>query len=119
MLNLRVFLRDQNLDLMDQYLNQGQFRSIPVFVLFDEEFREVGHFIERPASVTARRATQRRALFVEHPEFGSPETPLSQQPESVRVPLMEALAALRAETKGEDVRDVVQALREIVASVRA
>src|SRR5215472_1152618 len=31
-LNLRVFLRDQNPDLMDHYLNKGQFRSIPVFV---------------------------------------------------------------------------------------
>jgi len=30
-LNLRVFLRDQNLDLMDQYLKNGEFRSIPVF----------------------------------------------------------------------------------------
>ena len=29
---MRVFLRDQNPDLMDQYLNRGMFRSIPVFV---------------------------------------------------------------------------------------
>ncbi|HKD77728.1 MAG TPA: thioredoxin family protein, partial [Ktedonobacterales bacterium] len=26
-LNLRVFLRDQNLDIMDQFLNKGEFRS--------------------------------------------------------------------------------------------
>ncbi len=51
-LNLRVFLRDQNPDLMDQYLNQGQYRSIPVFAFFDDEFRELGRWIERPASVT-------------------------------------------------------------------
>ncbi|MGH2517127.1 MAG: thioredoxin family protein, partial [Ktedonobacterales bacterium] len=37
-LNLRVFLRDQNLDLIDQYLKEGQFRSIPVFVFFDDSF---------------------------------------------------------------------------------
>src|SRR5579883_3082777 len=74
-LHLRVFLRDQNLDLMDQYLNQGQFRSIPVFVFFDAQFNEVGRFIERPASVTERRARQRRDLFAQHPEFGSPDTP--------------------------------------------
>ena len=35
-LNLRVFLRDQNLDLMDQCLKEGKYRSIPVFVFFDE-----------------------------------------------------------------------------------
>jgi hypothetical protein len=32
---MRVFLRDQNPDLMDQYLNRGIFKSIPVFVFFD------------------------------------------------------------------------------------
>src|SRR5215469_8271325 len=41
-LTLRIFLRDHHLDLMDQYLNQGQFRSIPVFVFFDEQFNELG-----------------------------------------------------------------------------
>src|SRR5687767_14394946 len=32
---MRVFLRDRNPDLMDQYLNRGIFKSIPVFVFFD------------------------------------------------------------------------------------
>src|SRR5439155_25082005 len=51
-LNLRVFLRDQNLDLMDQYLKQGKFRSIPAFVFLDQNFNELGHWNERPDSVT-------------------------------------------------------------------
>src|SRR5690242_5309489 len=50
-LNLHVFLRDQTLDIMNQYLNQGKFMSIPVFVFFDEEMRELGRFTERPAAV--------------------------------------------------------------------
>src|SRR2546423_3434936 len=94
-LELRIFLRDQNPDLMDQYLNQGQFRSIPVFVFFDEHFAEIGRFIERPASVTERRARQRRELFAHHPEFGSPDTPADQLPEDVRVTLMQELTRLR------------------------
>jgi hypothetical protein len=49
---LRVFLRDRNPDLMDRYLNQGMFRSIPVFVFLDEHMQELGRFVERPASVT-------------------------------------------------------------------
>ncbi|HLY29631.1 MAG TPA: thioredoxin family protein, partial [Ktedonobacterales bacterium] len=28
-LNLRIFLRDQNLDLADQYLKEGKYRSVP------------------------------------------------------------------------------------------
>src|SRR5437763_5571459 len=53
-LDVRVFLRDQNDDIMERYLNKGQFKSIPVFVFFDEAFRELGHWIERPASEIGR-----------------------------------------------------------------
>ena len=118
-LDLRIFLRDQNLDLMDQYLNQGQFRSIPVFVFFDEDFHEIGCFIERPASVTARRARQRQELFAQHPEFGSPDTPVDQLPEEVRVRLMHEMTRLREEAKAVDNQEVVRALREIVERVGA
>jgi hypothetical protein len=118
-LDLRIFLRDQNLDLMDQYLNQGQFRSIPVFVFFDEDFNEVGRFIERPASVTERRARQRQELFAQHPELGSPEVPVADLPEDVRATLMQEMTRLREATKAQDNRDVVQALREIVERVAA
>ncbi len=118
-LNLRVFLRDQNLDLIDQYLNRGEFRSIPVFVFFDNDFQELGHFIERPDSVTERRAEQRKTLFAEHPEFGSPDTPFAQLPEETRVQVMEASAQFRETTKADDNRAVVEALREIVSGARA
>lgn len=118
-LNVRIFLRDQNLDLMDQFLNEGQFRSIPVFAFFDEQFQEVGRFIERPASVTERRRQQRAALAAEHPEFGSPDTPIMELPEDVRARLSQALAAGRDESKAADNREVVQALRAIVEHVGA
>ena len=118
-LDLRIFLRDQNLDLMDQYLNQGQYRSIPVFVFFDDAFQELGVFTERPPSVTERRATKRSELYAQHPEFGSPETPISQLPEEVRLRVTEATAALRADSKRDDTQDVVHTLREIVERVPA
>jgi hypothetical protein len=118
-LDPRIFLRDQNLDLMDQYLNQGQYRSIPVFVFFDDAFQELGVFTERPPSVTERRAAKRSELYAQHPEFGSPETPISQLPEEVRLRVTEATAALRANSKRDDTQDVVHALREIVERVPA
>ncbi len=118
-LNVRVFLRDQNLDLMDQFLNQGQFRSIPVFAFFDDQFHEIGHFIERPESVTERRSQLRAAAFAQHPEFGSPDTPIEQIPEDVRARLSQAMASGREESKRTDNRDVVQALGAIVERVPA
>ena len=65
----RVFLRDKNADLMDQYLNQGMFRSIPVFAFFDENMSEVARLLERPPKVTeeleAKMLEVRKALRAE------------------------------------------------------
>jgi Thioredoxin len=115
-LSLRVFLRDQNLDIMDQYLNDGQFRSIPVFAFFDDQFHELGRFIERPESVTERRSQLRKEYHAEHPELGSPETPISQMPEEARTRLMQAMAGLREQGKAIDNQDVVRSLRAILES---
>lgn len=110
-LTLRVFLRDQNLDLMEQFLNNGH-RSIPVFAFFDDEFNELGRFIERPASVTERRQQRRREIYASRPEFGSPEEPVAALPEAIRLELTERLAASRAADKAWEDREVV---REVVA----
>jgi hypothetical protein len=118
-LDLRIFLRDQNPDLMDQFLNRGEFRSIPVFAFFDDQFREIGRFIERPDSVTERRARFRRELFAQHPEFGSPDTPVDQLPEEVRVQIMQETTAKRAEWKPLENREVVRELRQIVEPIAA
>ncbi len=50
---LRVFFRDQNLDLTDCFLNNG-YRSIPVLVLFDQDWNEIARWIERPHAATQR-----------------------------------------------------------------
>ena len=67
---VRVFLRDRNPDLMDQYLNRGLYKSIPVFVFFDAEMRELARFVERPPSVTEvmeqKQLELRRALREEN-----------------------------------------------------
>jgi Thioredoxin len=71
---MRVFLRDQNPDLMDQYLNRGIFKSIPVFVFFDRDMKEVARFIERPPKITEymeqKQLELRRQMRAQHgPEW--------------------------------------------------
>ncbi|MBS4220580.1 thioredoxin family protein [Bacillus sp. FJAT-49711] len=39
-LEVRMLLRDQNLELMDQYLTNGTARSIPIFIFIDKEGNE-------------------------------------------------------------------------------
>ena len=56
---LRVFLRDQNADLRDTFLNNG-YQSIPVVVFFDQNWNEIGRWLER-AHVATNRAANIRA----------------------------------------------------------
>ena len=113
-LDIRTFLRDQNLDLMDQYLNQGKFRSIPVFAFFDDEFRPVAVFIERPRSVTELRDRKRREIYASDPAFGAPGEPVDRLPEDVRQRLQEAIAKMREDTKAFADREVIRELRELI-----
>jgi len=118
-LDVRIFLRDQNDDIMQRYLNKGQFKSIPVFVFFDDDFRELGHWIERPASVTEVRAKRRKDIFAAHPEFGSPDAPIDQLSEETRVRLQAELTKMRDETVKFANAEVVRELREIATRVAA
>ncbi len=47
-LELRIFPRDQNMDIENEHLNQGKFASIPVFAFYGPAFRPLNHWIERP-----------------------------------------------------------------------
>ena len=47
-IEMRIFLRDENPDVMDQFLKRGLYRSIPVFAFFDEDMNELARFIEQP-----------------------------------------------------------------------
>ncbi len=51
-IELRVFARDENLDIMDRYLSHGG-RSIPVAIVFDEEMNQLGWWGPRPAPAQA------------------------------------------------------------------
>jgi hypothetical protein len=115
--DLRVFLRDQNDDLMSQYMN-GEYKSIPVFAFFDDSFREIGRWIERPASVTERRKKRRAEVFASDPRFGSPDSPVDQLPEAVRGDLMTALQAMRDEMRPFADAEVVREIRETVTKAR-
>ncbi len=55
-MTLRVFLRDQNADIMDEFLLDGKKRAIPVFVFYTDDLRYIAHFTERSASAHAELA---------------------------------------------------------------
>lgn len=115
-LNLRVFPRDENLDLMNQYLNQGVHLSIPVFVFFDEEFREIGHWIERPALVSEMQSQMLDDLFATDPalEGVARGTSMATMPEEARMRMGQAYGEFRSATRETADREVVREIRALL-----
>lgn len=64
-LPLRIFDRDQNLDLMNEFLWRHKFMCIPVVIFYDRDWNELGHWTERPATAYKWTAELRHALRTE------------------------------------------------------
>jgi hypothetical protein len=52
-LELRVLRRDENLDLMDKHLSPTGGRAIPMVMVLDDTFEEIGWWGSRPAELQA------------------------------------------------------------------
>src|SRR5699024_10445247 len=61
-LPVRLLLRDQNLELMDQYLTNGKSRSIPIFIFINEDGEEVTTWGPRTEKIQAFSEEQRKKL---------------------------------------------------------
>ncbi|MDE3231028.1 MAG: thioredoxin family protein [Chloroflexota bacterium] len=94
-LNVRIFLRDHNLDIADQYLKEGKYRSVPVFVFFDQNMRELGHFIERPALATAEMQKATDTLVAAHPDLPDIAGSFEAMGEEAKRLRLRSLSALR------------------------
>lgn len=69
LIDARYFIRDENLDLMDQYLTNGKSRSIPIIVLINQEGEEVAKW--GPRAPEGQKLADE--LFGSLPPKGTPE----------------------------------------------
>jgi len=71
-IDLRVVQREENLDIIDQHLNQGIYRSVPCFIFLDENYQEIANLKERAESMTRifeqEQLDVRRRLRVQYKE---------------------------------------------------
>lgn len=117
-IELRIFPRDQNLDLMNQYLNQGKYQSIPVFVFFDGDWNELGHFIERPAAVTAEMAQETRRFAEANPQLEGINRAYEHMPDETRQRVRENSSAFRWNNMLRWNRIFLDEIRALVAAGR-
>ena len=48
-MEMRIFPRDSNLDIMNEFLKEGKWASIPTVVFYTSDHQYICHWIERPA----------------------------------------------------------------------
>ena len=67
---LRIFPRDQHHDIMNEFLKEGQWMSIPTVVFYTADHRYIYHWIERPQVAEREIAEIEAAIRAENPEIG-------------------------------------------------
>jgi Thioredoxin len=61
-MELRILARDENLDVMNEFLRDGEFQSIPVFVFYTDDMKYIYHFIERSEVANAETVKMREEM---------------------------------------------------------
>ena len=72
-IEMKVFLRDANLDIMAEFLNRGEFLSIPTVVFYTPDMKYLGHWIERAALAYSEQARTRDEVLAEMPTAPQPD----------------------------------------------
>jgi hypothetical protein len=66
-LDMRVFPRDSNIDIMNEFLKDGKHQSIPVAVFYTGDHRYICHWIERPALANIDRSRIEAEVKAQNP----------------------------------------------------
>ena len=114
-LELRIFLRDENADIMDEFLsNGGKSRAIPVFVFYTEDLGYITHFTERSAGAHAGLAL---AMNEAKEKLSLPESAtLGNLPAAEKQALLTELIARIAPHSDQWRRDAIGEMRGLLAT---
>jgi hypothetical protein len=78
-MEMRVFPRDQNLDIMSEFLKDGEFQSIPTAVFYTRDNRYIAHWIERPQKANEEMPEMRKLYEGRTREEAAPDVLKFQQ----------------------------------------
>ncbi len=114
-LELRVFLRDENPDIMDEFLsNEGKSRAIPVFVFYTADMQYITQFTERSAM-----AHRELGEIVDHvkAQMGLPkESTFATAPEDRRQEFLREVIA-KLQPRSDDWRkETVKEMRQLLST---
>jgi thiol-disulfide isomerase/thioredoxin len=67
-IEMRIFPRDKNLDIENEFLKEDKYQSIPVCVFYTGDLKYIGHWIERPALANEERLQIETEIKKQMPE---------------------------------------------------
>jgi hypothetical protein len=114
-LDLRVFFRDENPDIMDEFLsNNGKSRAIPVFVFYTADQQYIAHFTERSASAHAKLAAAMDEVKI---QLNLPNTAtFANLPDAERQVFLRAVIAKIQPFSNQWRKDAIEEIRELLSS---
>jgi hypothetical protein len=114
-MTLRIFLRDQNPDIMDEFLsNEGKSRAIPVFVFYTDDLHYITHFTERSESAHTELAAIADQV---KSELNLPlNASLSTLPESDRQAFLKELIPRIQPRSNQWRKDAIKEMRQLLSS---
>ena len=68
-LEMSIFPRDENHDIMNEFLKNGEYISIPVSVFYTADHRYICHWIERPEIAEREMHEIEAAIKAEYPDI--------------------------------------------------
>jgi len=116
-MELRVFLRDQNLDIMDEFLsNNGKSRSIPVFVFYTKDMEYLTHWTERSAGARAGldRVMTEAKTKLNLPQSATFSTLEGQAKQSLLQEVVTQVQPFNDDWRRDSIREIRQRLAEAV-----
>ena len=114
-MELRVFLRDENPDIMDEFLsNDGKSRAIPVFVFYTADMQYITHFTERSAAAHRELA---EIMDQVKAQLGLPkETTFATAPEDKRQEFLREVIA-KLQPRSDDWRkEAIKEMRQLLSA---
>ena len=113
-MELRVFLRDQNLDIMEEFLsNNGKSQAIPVFVFYTKDQEYLAHWTERSAGAHAGLAV---AMNEAKAKLNLPQSAtFGNLPDADRQVLLKEVIARVHPVVDQWRRDAIKEIRELLA----
>lgn len=104
-MDMKVFPRDANTDIMDEFLKNGEFQSIPTVVFYTKDYNYLCHWIERPAQVTEEMGAINRQVD---------EEMKGQDEQAVRRTRRDRINSKFPDWQRDSVKDIRQLLESIV-----